>query len=97
MLRTGFSPVPRLDAGDLPRGTDLCFPLKLGCAKTITYCHSQGRNIPSLRRLTPYPILEILSETAAARGIKMDDWLEITMKAGAFIARAKLDNNLAFI
>lgn len=95
MLRAGFSPVPRLDAGDLPRGTDLSFPLKLSCAKTVTYCHSQGRNIPSLRRLTPYPILEIASETAAARGIKMDDWLEITTKAGAFIARAKLDNKLA--
>ena len=95
MLRAGFSPVPDLDASDLPKATDNSFPLKLGCAKTFTYCHSQGRNIPSLRRLTPNPILEIAYETAASRGIKMDDWLEITTKVGAFIARAKLDQNLA--
>ena len=31
------------------------FPLRLGCAKTVAYCHSQHRNIASLRRLAPHP------------------------------------------
>lgn len=95
LLHAGYSPVPRLDAEDLPYSDDRSFPLRLGCAKTIAFCHSQGRNIPSLRRLTPDPTLEIGIEAAAARGIENGDWVEITTKAGRFIARAKLDQNLA--
>ena len=96
MLCAGFPPVPYLDTDDLPAENDPAFPLKLSCAKTIAYCHSQGRNIPSLRRLAPDPIVEISIETAAERGIKMDDWVKIETKAGNFIARAKLDKNLAY-
>ena len=96
MLCAGFPPVPHLDTLDLPAENDPAFPLKLSCAKTITYCHSQGRNIPSLRRLAPDPIVELSIETAAERGIKMDDWVKIETKAGNFIARAKLDKNLAY-
>ena len=33
-------------------------------------------------------------ETAAERGIKMDDWVKIETMAGNFIARAKLDKYL---
>ena len=94
MLCAGFSPVPYLDTLNLPAEKNSSFPLKLSCAKTIAYCHSQGRNIPSLRRLAPDPIVEISVETATERGIKMDDWVKIKTRTGHFIARAKLDKNL---
>ena len=47
-----------------------------------------------MRRLTPYPILEIASASAASRGIKMHDWLQISTTGGAFISRRKLDDSL---
>lgn len=94
LLQAGYAPVPRLIEDDLPQNTNDVFPLQLGCAKTVTYCHSQGRNIASLRRLTPDPILEIAPDTAAERGIEMGDWVEIATEAGKFIARAKLDKGL---
>jgi len=54
----GYEPVPTLHA---PVGTDGSheYPLRLSCAKTIAFCHSQHRNIASLRRLMPDPILEM--------------------------------------
>jgi anaerobic selenocysteine-containing dehydrogenase len=95
MLRAGYPPVPHLDPGDLPKGISSARPLRLSSAKTVTYCHSQGRNIPSLRRLSPDPILEIAVEAAEIRGIAANDWVEITTGTGSFIARAKLTKDLA--
>ena len=95
MLEHGYNPVPRLDVADLPKEEDNLFPLRLGSAKTVVYCHSQHRNIPSLRKLQPDPILEMAPATAEARGIADHDWVEISTKAGTFIARAKLGKDLA--
>jgi anaerobic selenocysteine-containing dehydrogenase len=95
LLQSGYDPVPTLDAGALPANTDTAYPLRLSSAKTITYCHSQGRNIASLRRLTPDPVLELSLETAEAYGIALHDWVEISTKAGRFIARAKPTKDLA--
>lgn len=94
MLKSGYPPVPELDGSTLPRSPDRGFPLRLGSAKTIAYCHSQGRNIASLRRLAPDPIVEMSPETANPRGIADNDWVEITTSAGAFIARAKLGKDI---
>jgi anaerobic selenocysteine-containing dehydrogenase len=95
LLAAGYPPVPKLDPRDLPEPPGEEHPLQLGCAKTMTYCHSQGRNIASLRRLTPDPILEMAPETAASRGIGENDWVEVTTPAGSFIARARFDGKLA--
>lgn len=95
MLRAGYAPVPRLDADDLPKCADAAFPLRLGCAKTVAFCHSQGRNIASLRRLSPDPILEIAPETAGARGIGANDWVRIVTDTGSFVARAKITRDVA--
>ena len=89
LLEHGQAPIPGL-ALDEPGPEDGGFPLRLGCAKTVAYCHSQGRNIPSLRRLAPDPVLEMAPATAADRGIGDGDWVVIATKAGRFIARAKL-------
>lgn len=71
------------------------FPLRLSCAKTVAFCHSQGRNLATLRRLAPYPILELAPELAAASGISADDWIRISTPVSAFHAKAKLRDGLA--
>lgn len=94
-LEHGQSPVPVLDPKGLPAAPEAPFPLRLGSAKTVVYCHSQHRNIPSLRRLQPDPILEMAPELAETRGIAERDWVEISTRAGTFRARAKLARGLA--
>lgn len=95
MLHQNLSPVPSLIPDDLPQREESAFPLRLGCAKTVAYCHSQGRNLAALRRLVPDPILEMSSEVAEARGILNNDWVEIATKTGSFIAVAKIGKDLA--
>lgn len=94
LLDHGHAPVPVL-APDAREAPPAGLPLRLGCAKTIVYCHSQGRNIPALRRLQPDPLAELAPETAAARGVADRDWIEIESEAGRFVARAKLNPKLA--
>ncbi len=65
------------------------FPLVLTSAKSIHYCHSQHRGLPSLRRHEPDPLVEIHPETAAARGIADGDWLHLTTPHGQIRARAR--------
>ncbi|WP_309493228.1 molybdopterin-dependent oxidoreductase [Candidatus Hecatella orcuttiae] len=44
-------------------------------SRHINYFHSEGRQIPSLRRLAPDPEIEIHPETATKMGIKDGDWV----------------------
>jgi anaerobic selenocysteine-containing dehydrogenase len=90
----GYCPVPAMPAGDVPRGAE-GFPLRLGAAKTVAYCHSQHRNIASLRRLMPDPSLEMPPADAAVRGIGDGDWVRIKTARGEVVARAKLVPGLA--
>jgi anaerobic selenocysteine-containing dehydrogenase len=91
LLRHGYRPVPSFDPGDLTSpGDATAFPLALGSAKTVAYCHSQHRNIASLRRLAPDPALEIAPEAAAARGIAEGDWVRVRTPKGTTVARARL-------
>lgn len=71
------------------------FDLTLITAKWPQYCHSQQRNLPSLRRRMPEPLLEIHPQTAARCGIGAGDWVEVRTALGAMRARARLDANLA--
>jgi anaerobic selenocysteine-containing dehydrogenase len=89
----GQDPLPDFAAPAVPRGQD--FPLTLTTAKWPQYCHSQQRNQPSLRRLMPEPLVEIHPETAANRGIRDGDWVEVATATGWMRARARLDRHLA--
>ena len=71
------------------------YPLVLTSAKTPQYCHSQHRNLPSLRKLLPDPQVEIHPETAAVRHIAQGDWVDISTPKGRIRARAKLHEHLA--
>jgi anaerobic selenocysteine-containing dehydrogenase len=90
----GYTPLPALDPDETePR--DARYPLRLGSAKTVTYCHSQHRNIPSLRRLMPDPLIELAAEDAAARSISGGDWVRIRTERGSTVARAAIAPALA--
>jgi anaerobic selenocysteine-containing dehydrogenase len=93
LLQHGYAPVPAFAATDIPAGPQ-GFPLRLSSAKTVAYCHSQHRNIVSLRRLAPDPVVEMARQAASARGIKEGDWVRIKTADGSAVARAKLDAGL---
>jgi anaerobic selenocysteine-containing dehydrogenase len=94
LLLAGYRPVPGLDVDDLvPADPD--YPLRLGSAKSVAYCHSQHRNIASLRRLMPDPIVEISPADAAARSIVQRDWVRIRTRSGHAVARATIVPGLA--
>lgn len=99
LLQHGYPPVPALpDApgtNGLGQGATAEFPLRLSSAKLVAYCHSQHRNIASLRRLVPDPMLEIAPAAASARGVKEGDWLRIVTATGSTVARAKITPGLA--
>ncbi len=57
LLDHGQAPLPQFSE-PAPYRISGNFPLTLTCAKTATYCHSQNRNVPRLRRLLPHPLIE---------------------------------------
>lgn len=70
----GYDPLPlHVEPVESPRSTPgryRDYPLLLITgAKQAQYYHSQGRQIASLRRLAPEPLLEMHPQTAAALGI----------------------------
>jgi thiosulfate reductase/polysulfide reductase chain A len=50
--------------------------------KDIVYFHSEGRQIPSLRKITPNPLLDIHRETAERLGIEDGSWVWIETPRG---------------
>ena len=70
------------------------FPLVLTCAKSLWYCETQHRGLPSLRRHAADPEVELHPETAHARGIGSGDWVHIESPHGKVRARAKLNRDL---
>lgn len=51
-------------------------------ARTWSYFHSEGRQIPSLREIEPEPRCEINTEDAEALGIKDGDWVVLMNHVG---------------
>ena len=94
LLSSGYRPVPAF-APEASAAADSRYPLRLGSAKTVAFCHSQHRNIAALRRLVPDPLLEISPADAGPRGIAHGDWVRIETQAGSFVARATVMQGLA--
>jgi anaerobic selenocysteine-containing dehydrogenase len=94
----GYPPVPEYaEPGISPRSRpDLAerFPLVLTCAKSLWFCETQHRNVASLRRAAPDPLVELHPDAAAARGIAAKDWVLIETPLGSVRARAKLNAKL---
>ncbi len=66
------------------------YPLVLTNRKFAEYQHSGGRQIPSLRRSHPEPVVKLNSETAAGLGIKEGDWVYIETRRGRIKQKASL-------
>jgi anaerobic selenocysteine-containing dehydrogenase len=89
LLEHHQAPLPTLDVASLPVPEN-DYPLMLGCAKSLVYCHGQHRNLPSLRRLMPDPPLEMAAQDASHRGIADGDWVRIVTRSGEALARARI-------
>ena len=70
------------------------YPLIFTSAKDPYFFHSAYRNIPSLRKLSPDPVLFIHPETASQSGIEEGNWVAVETERGSIRQKAKLDNNL---
>ncbi len=97
-LDSGYSAMP--DFVEPPIGPvtrpDLAasFPLILTCAKPSLFCQTQHRALPSLRRRALHPEVELHPATAAARGIRNGDWVDVRTPAGGMRARARFSDEL---
>ena len=70
------------------------YPLILTCAKPSLFCQTQHRALPSLRKHSPQPEIELNPATAAARGIRNGDWVHVRTPAGGMRARARFSDKL---
>jgi anaerobic selenocysteine-containing dehydrogenase len=87
-VEPAVSPASRPDLGAR-------YPLVLTSGKVVQFCHSQHRNLPSLRRHSPDPVVELHPSAAGARGIAADDWVVVETPRASMKARAKLSAALA--
>ncbi|HEY6094212.1 MAG TPA: molybdopterin-dependent oxidoreductase [Gallionellaceae bacterium] len=87
-LRHGYAPVPR---GDVPAADDARWPLTLLSVKHVPYCHSQMRQLPSLRRAYPEPTADIHPVTAAQRGIAEGAWMLLSTARGRLAVKARFN------
>lgn len=92
LLAHGYDPLPTENSGG-PR--DAAYPLTLTMAKVPHYCHSQHRDVPSLRKRMPDPLLELHPDTALARGIGNGDWVSVSTPSGAVRLKSKFDRFIA--
>ncbi len=89
----GYDPLPSYQ--DLPESPFLKeYPLIFTSAKDPFYFHSAYRNISSLRKLSPEPIVLIHPDTATHLGIDEGDWVSIETKQGTIRQKAKLNKEI---
>ncbi|HEU0187580.1 MAG TPA: molybdopterin dinucleotide binding domain-containing protein, partial [Gallionellaceae bacterium] len=88
LLRHGHAPVPH---GDVPAAADGRWPLTLMSVKHVPYCHSQMRQLKSLRRAYPEPTADIHPATAAQRGITDGAWMRISTARGNLAVKARFN------
>jgi len=98
MLEHGYPPLPEYEEPLVSPWSrpELAgrYPLILTCAKHTLYCESQHRGLPSLRQQAMDPEVELHSTTAAERGIRPGDWVNVETPEGSIRARARLNEAL---
>lgn len=97
-LDHGYAPLPDFEEpqmGPIAR-PDLAarFPLVLTCAKPTMFCQTQHRELPSLRKHSMYPEIDLHPTAAASRGIANGDWVTIETPNGSVRARARFNHGL---
>jgi len=69
------------------------YPLVLTTgSRILEFFHSEGRQIPSLRKKHPDPIVEINPETAKKFGVENGDWVYIETLRGKIKQKVKITN-----
>ncbi|MFC2044567.1 molybdopterin-dependent oxidoreductase [Chloroflexota bacterium] len=98
--KMGYDPLPYyVEPPESPYSTPELFkkyPLIMSTgARTEAYFHSEGRQIESLRKLEPDPLLDINPDTAKSLGIVNGDWVWIESPRGGKIRqRARLTDGI---
>ncbi len=91
----GYEPLPcHLDLPGSSGEFTKEYPLIFTSAKDPFFFHSAYRNIPSLRKLSPDPVLLIHPKTALQSGIEEGDWVAVETERGSIRQKAKLDNEV---
>jgi len=62
--------------------------------RKIPYLHSEHRNLPSLRRLLPEPLIEVNPETASSLGIAGGNLVKVESPRGSIKLKAKLNKDI---
>ena len=62
--------------------------------RTLAYLHSEYRNLPSLRKLVPEPLIEINPKTASSLGIADGDLVKVESLRGSIKVKAKLTEDV---
>lgn len=62
--------------------------------RTVAYLHSQYRNLPSLRKLVPEPLIEINPQTAGSLGIADGNLVKVESLRGSIRIKAKLTKDI---
>ena len=91
LASTGAPPLPDYT----PPTADAARPFTLTCGKTVPYCHSQFRQLPSLHRRQPRPEAELAPDVAEARGIASGDAIVIATGHGTLHCHALVNPKLA--
>jgi anaerobic selenocysteine-containing dehydrogenase len=95
----GYDPLPGVvETPESPYSTPelfLEYPLIITTgARLPEFFLTEGRQIESLRKLAPDPLVEINADTAAQLGIDEGDWVWIENRRGRVKQRAKLTNGI---
>ena len=99
LLVAGYDPLPSFRHPPLfgtNRHQEADYPYVLTSAKNGYYCHSQHRNLASLRKRSPYPLVELSMQLGQLKGIQDGDWVRIVTKSGSARFKAKLVEEMAF-
>ena len=99
MEKYGYDPLPTYQepAESSVSRSDLAkeYPLILTTgARTVAYLHSEYRNLPTLRKLVPEPLVEINRQTAASLGVANGDWVEVESLRGSIELKAKVTDDI---
>ena len=99
MAQQGYDPIPTFhEPVESPISRpDLAekYPLILMVGpRVLNYTHSQHRNIPSLRKLYPEPLVEINYKTALSLGIADGETVKVENLRGSMIAKAQLTEDI---
>ncbi|MFB4393154.1 MULTISPECIES: molybdopterin-dependent oxidoreductase [unclassified Pseudomonas] len=97
LLNIGQPPLPvfaEVHGSPLSDSADPAYPLVLSTAKSGWFVHSSHRHIPSLRKKSPTPRVQLSAVFAERNGIAENDWVAVHTPGGHAYLQATLDARL---